>query len=229
MFGGRLRAMLGDQISSRPAGAARWPPPDVPASVEEVYSRPSHGLDQFFTGTSDLQGFPMLDLSGASQANISYITQLGIRLYSDDTMLALETVFGNGPDFLERQSDPELVDRFMSSTLDFPESHFCGALLWDTLQFLKQPLLQDTVDQLHRILMPGAYLFAVFHANERCQDVPRYSFRIHDGKSLVLSTRSERRTAPFLNNRAIEKLFHQFHSVKFFLTRDNLREIIVRR
>ena len=97
MFGGRLRAMLGDQISSRPVGAARSPLPDVPASVEEVYSRPSHGLDQFFTGTSDLQGFPMLDLSGASQANISYITQLGIRLYSDDTMLALETAFGNGP------------------------------------------------------------------------------------------------------------------------------------
>jgi hypothetical protein len=33
---------------------------------------------------------------------------------------------------------------------------------------------------------------------------------------------------PF-NNRAIEKLFHEFGSVKFFLTRDHLREVIVRR
>ena len=144
-------------------------------------------------------------------------------------MRVLETAFGKGPGFLERQSDPELVDRFMSSTLDFPENHFCGALLWDTLQFLTQPLLQDTVDQLYRILMPGAYLFAIFHANERCPDVPLYSFRISDGKSLVLWTRNERRPAHFFNNRAVEKLFHQFHSVKFFLTRDNLREIIVRR
>ena len=27
----------------------------------------------------------------------------------------------------------------------------------------------------------------------------------------------------------IEKLFQRFHSVKFFLTRDNLREVIIRR
>jgi hypothetical protein len=229
MFGERLRAILGDQTSSRSISAAVQARPSVPASTEQMYSRPSHGLDQFFAGTGELQGFPMLDLSGCSQANISFITQLGYRLYSDDTMRVLETSFGKGPGFLERQSDPELVDRFMSSTLDFPEYHFCGALLWDTLQFLTQPLLQDTVDQLYRILMPGAYLFAIFHANERCPDIPLYSFRISDGKSLVLGTRNERRPAHFFNNRAVEKLFHQFHSVKFFLTRDNLREIIVRR
>jgi hypothetical protein len=31
------------------------------------------------------------------------------------------------------------------------------------------------------------------------------------------------------NNRSLEKLFGKFESVKFFLTRDNLREVIVRR
>src|SRR5450759_3323959 len=97
MFGERLRAILGDQTSSRSISAAVQARPSVPASTEQMYSRPSHGLDQFFAGTGELQGFPMLDLSGCSQANISFITQLGYRLYSDDTMRVLETSFGKGP------------------------------------------------------------------------------------------------------------------------------------
>jgi hypothetical protein len=35
--------------------------------------------------------------------------------------------------------------------------------------------------------------------------------------------------AQYFNNRCIEKLFHRFQSVKFFLAKDYLREIIVRR
>jgi hypothetical protein len=178
-----------------------------------------------------LKGFPLLDLAGANQANISFITEMGFRLYSDDTMRVIETAFGRGPDSLQNQSDPERVDRFMSATLDYPDNHFCGALLWDVLQFLAPPLLQDAVDQLYRILMPGAYLFAIFHANERRPEVPLYSYRIADSKSLVLSARNETRPATYFNNRAIEKLFPppRYRYVKFFLTRDNLREIIVRR
>ena len=171
----------------------------------------------------------MLDLAGASQANISFLTDMGFRLYSDDTMRVMEMAFGRGAGSLENQSDPDRVDRFMAATLDYPDSQFCGALLWDVLQYLAQPLLQDAVDQLYRILMPGAYMFAMFHANERCSEVPLYSYRIADAKSLVLSARNETRPANYFNNRAIEKLFHRYRYVKFFLTRDNLREIIVRR
>jgi hypothetical protein len=38
-----------------------------------------------------------------------------------------------------------------------------------------------------------------------------------------------RRPAQLFNNRAIEKLFREAQSLKFFLTRDHLREVIVRR
>ncbi len=231
MFGDRLRAMLGDP-GVRRNGTADQPhrsDPGPASRTEQVYCRPSHALSQFFGSTSELKGFPMLDLAGASQSNISFITEMGFRLYSDDTMRVLESAFGRGADALENQSDPERVNRFMAATLDYPDSQFCGALLWDVLQFLAPPLLQDAVDQLYRILMPGAYMFAIFHANERRPEVPLYSYRIADAKSLVLSARNETRPASFFNNRAIEKLFHRYHYVKFFLTRDNLREIIVRR
>jgi hypothetical protein len=42
-------------------------------------------------------------------------------------------------------------------------------------------------------------------------------------------SRAQRRPAQVFNNRSLEKLFQDFQSVKFFLTRDRLREVIVRR
>ncbi len=47
--------------------------------------------------------------------------------------------------------------------------------------------------------------------------------------ALHLAQREMRRPVQLFNNRAIERLFQQFQSVKFFLARDNLREVIVRR
>jgi hypothetical protein len=38
-----------------------------------------------------------------------------------------------------------------------------------------------------------------------------------------------RRPVQRFNNRGVEKLFQRFQSVKFFLARDNLREVVVRR
>jgi hypothetical protein len=35
--------------------------------------------------------------------------------------------------------------------------------------------------------------------------------------------------AQLFNNRTLEKLFHRFESVKFFLTREHLREVIIKR
>ena len=226
----RWKAKPRDSGGLRTAGeAAARPKPEHPAE-EQIYTRPSNGLQQFFSAVSDFQGFPILDLAGASQANVSAITGLGFSLYSDNVIRSLENAFGSGAECLENQSDPVKVQQFIDSTLDFEPSHFGGALLWDTLQFLSPPLLQDTVDQLHEILMPGGYMLAFFHANERAESVPVYSYRIAaDTKSIVLATRGERRAATYVNNRAIEKLFQKFSSVKFFLTRDHLREVIVRR
>ena len=41
--------------------------------------------------------------------------------------------------------------------------------------------------------------------------------------------RGMRASGQVFNNRNIEKLFANFQSVKFFLTRDRLREVIVKR
>lgn len=192
-------------------------------------TRNSNGLDQFFASIEGSSGLSILDLSGASQANITFITNLGHRLYSDDIVRSLDDAFGGGGDFYENQNDGARADTFLAQTLDFPEQSLDGALVWDTLQFLSGPLLQNAVDRLSRILRPNAYLLAFFTSDEKSPQIPLYSYRIVDSRTLSLAARGQRRPAQFFNNRSIEKLFQKFSSVKFFLTRDSLREIIVRR
>ena len=191
-------------------------------------TRHSHGLDQFCSSLEERPGLSILDLAGANQSTVTFVTGYGHRLYSDDFLFHLDECFGGG-DFFENQSNPVMVSRFLKGALDFPEEHFDGVLVWDTLQFCSAPLLETVMARLHNVLRPGSCLLAVFHAEQRAETIPTYSFRIADHRSILLVPKGNRRPAQAFNNRALERLFQDFQSVKFFLTRDHLREVIVRR
>jgi Methyltransferase domain len=197
-------------------------------STGSVYSRHSSGLEQFFNHIRGETGLRLLDLSGVSQANVGFITSQGCRLYSEDLMQSLDAVFG-GRDFYVNQSSADRVAAFLAQSLTFPDEHFDGALVWDVLEFLAPALLRTVVERLHRTVKPGSYLLAIFHAEERSSAVSTCSYRIGDAKTLLISPRGVRQPAQFFNNRAVEKLFEGFETVKFFLTRDHLREVIVKR
>jgi hypothetical protein len=174
-------------------------------------------------------GLSILDLAAANQNTISFITNYGHRLYSDDILLQLDETFGTGNDFVENQQNPRLLQDFLDKALQFPGQEFDGALVWDTLQFLSAPALSAVVDRLWEILRPGSCVLALFSANEQAQEVPLYSYRMIDPRTIGLNPRGTRKLAQPFNNRGLERLFQKFHSVKFFLTRDHLREVIVRR
>jgi hypothetical protein len=182
----------------------------------------------------------ILDLAPASQATVSFITNYGHKLYSEDFLDQLDESFhpqaleGASANPIENHSNPLLVSRFFASALNFTEDSFDGILAWDTLEYLGPTLLAAVVQKLHRMLRPGAPLFALFHAEALQPDgtpaaVQGYSYRIQDSRNLQLNPRARRPVAQSFNNRSLERIFHEFDSVKFFLTRDNLRELIVRK
>ncbi len=215
-------------VVSRPAldaaGGGRQPP-----GGREIYSRHSNGLEQFFEHIQGESGLNLLDFSGVSQANVGFITNLGCKLYSEDLIQTLDFAFGTGGDFYENQSDPARMDEFLNQNFNYPDGHINGVLLWDVMEFLAPPLLKAATERLRRAVKPGSYLFAMFHAEERAGQLPVYSYRIGDAKTLQLTPRGMRQPAQFFNNRAVENLFLGFESVKFFLSRDSLREVIVKR
>lgn len=224
---GRLRSLLTGSFSGADAHHASISGSNGrPLPAEQ--SRPSNGLDQFFSSIRDRSGLNLLDFAGVNQSNVSYITSMGHRLSSEDFVRSLEKTFGL-KDLVENQANPHLMDQFLQENLGFPYDSFDGALVWDALQFLSPHLLQLTVDRLFDTLRPDSYLLAFFHSDEKLKQIPLYNYRILDQKHLQLQPRGWAPCAQAFNNRGIEKVFHRFKSVKFFLTRDNLREVIVKR
>jgi hypothetical protein len=191
--------------------------------------RQSSGFDQFCVTLRSSENLSILDMSGASQANIGFVTGLGHRISSDDVIGTMQSCFGD--DFLQAQQASSLSQRFLDQTLTFPDASFDGALVWDALQFLTSPVLEETVAQLLRVMRPGGQMLVFFNANEKAKEIPVYNYRIQDQKTLLQiqrpGTGSQR--SQFFNNRHLEKLFQKAASMKFFLTRDHLREVLVRR
>ena len=175
-------------------------------------------------GSEDLS---ILDMSGASQANITFVTGAGHRISSDDLVGTMQQVFGEN--FHEGQQVEEKAKRFLESALTCPEASFDGVMVWDALQFLVSPVLEETVARLLRVVRPGGLILAFFNANDKIGQLPLYSHRIQDAKTIAQVPRGGMQQARHFNNRDLEKLFEQAASIKFFLTRDNLREVIVRR
>lgn len=249
MFSDRLRAILravtGGEVqpaeddSLRPPRPPRDPAPqassDFSVAAMKVsppqpnpQQRNSPALQQFVRSLDTSRDLRLLDLGGANSSNIQFMSQYGSRLYSEDFFATLEDCFGDG-DFYENQRDPARVESFLVQTFSEQRGPFDGALVWDCLQFLRPSLLERTVDHLHRILDPGAYLLAYFYADDKSASIPQYSFRIQDESSLVLTSKGELPPGQPFSNRNIERLFEDFQSVKFFLSRDHVREVLVRR
>jgi 2-polyprenyl-3-methyl-5-hydroxy-6-metoxy-1,4-benzoquinol methylase len=189
-------------------------------------TRPSRGLEEFFTQIRGQAGLTILDLGGATQQNISFITNLGHRIYSENFLQMLNETFGAGE--TEDQSNPGQIEYFLRQTLDYQEGQFDGVLVWDVLEYLSPAMLSAVVDRLRHIVRPKSYMLAFFHADDKLDSVPIYTFRIQEVNTLQVAQRGSHRRAQVFNNRSVENLFGGFDSVKFFLTRERLREIIVK-
>jgi hypothetical protein len=194
---------------------------------ESVTLRQSRALEQFFSYINDQVGLSILDLAGATQENVSFVTDLGHRLYTQDFLRSLDDTFG--PDGVQEQTNARLIDSFLEQNLDFKENTFDGVLIWDVMQYLSPALLNATVQRLHQIVRPRSYLLAFFNADEKTELSPRTTFRLRSSSTVELTQRGMRKQTQNFNNRSLEKLFGEFESVKFFLTREHLREIIVKR
>src|SRR5258708_3784426 len=199
--------------------AANGLPPERILRAEDFVSRHSNGLDQFFSYIKGESGLSILDLAGANQANVSFITNLGHRIYSEDFLRSLR-ISANG------DGEPHL-DAFLKQNLNHAEASFDGVLVWDVLEYLSGPMLAATVERLFRIAKPGSYLLAMFQAQDKALSVPQYSFRIKDSKTLLVADQGTRKPEQIFNNRSLEKLFQNFESLKFFLAHAKRRDVIV--
>ena len=209
-------------------GAAPTPAkPEAKASVAPRTSRRCIGLGEFtrgLKGTEDRK-LSVLDLGPTSPANIAFLTDRNVRAYNEDILRAAQD-----PALYVKQSDGSTVfdtKAFFTDNLAYPDGHFDAVLCWDVADYLPEELVKPVMEALYKLLKPQGLLLALFHTKDAGPNAPYFHYHIVQPDTLELEPGAGFRVQRIFNNRHVENLFRDFASRKFFLGRDNLREVIV--
>jgi len=135
-----------------------------------------------------------------------------------------------GSEYQTKAEDGSLqldLDKFFAENLEYAENQFDAILCWDAPDYLPESLVKPLVGRIHTMLKPGGVLLAFFHTQDTGPESPHYRYDITQPDTLQMESRSSSRMERIFNNRHIENLFKDFASKRFFLGRDNLREVIV--
>lgn len=193
--------------------------------TQQRISRRSTGFQEFIRGIAKTEGQRILDLGPTSPSNISFITGLGHRAYNEDVLLA-----SHDPAMITTDKEGvKSVDipRFLSENLAHERELFDAVLLWDVPDYLDESLVKPVIERIHKVTKPGGLLLGFFHTRDAGPNAPYYRYHIADKDTLELQRGPQFALKRVFNNRHIENLFHDFHSLKFFLGRDNIREVLV--
>jgi SAM-dependent methyltransferase len=218
--------------------------PSVVPQAPAHHTRRSSGLGELAKTFASEDPICVLDLGATSATNIRFFTEHGHRIYSEDLLMAstdptLATVDELGKPTLDSK-------RFLAENLVYPAALFDVVLCWNLPDYLDESLVKPVVGRLWSVIKPGGTLLAFFHTREAGPDAPCYRYHIV-GKDVLemnpIGPSKEVRRGPtgvvhtaigsafrlqrVFNNRHIENLFRDFASIKFFLARDNVREMLV--
>ncbi|MBI3207431.1 MAG: hypothetical protein HYZ37_00840 [Candidatus Solibacter usitatus] len=179
-------------------------------------------MERFFQALAEFPPSSVLDLGGANQANVSFLTNLGHGISPDNVLHYLDRIWHN-PELSASRRREEFFDH----ALNYHAASFNGALVWDTLEFLPEDLLDSFIKQLHILLNPGAPMLILFHGSERESNIQSWTYRIASTSMLQLAPLEVRTRSRYYSNTAIERIFEGFRRVSFFLAHNQIREVLV--
>jgi 2-polyprenyl-3-methyl-5-hydroxy-6-metoxy-1,4-benzoquinol methylase len=218
-----LRKVLTSKAAQTAAAGSQRPPLAGLSSDSPAIARRSHGLGYFCQTLNGDPTLEVLDLGGLSESNVQFLSERGCRIHAVNLLAKFDEYKAKLPG---RRFTANLARDFVTEYLDFEAEQFSAILVWDMLEHLDSEVLYITVPRLAQILRPGGGMLTFFHSQPRGEMVDLYRYDIADAETLHLQSRQTRPLPHTFNNRSLERLFENFHLVKFFLTRDNLREVI---
>lgn len=189
--------------------------------------RHSSGWKELLKHLSTQESLRVLDIGPTSSTNINYITSLGHSIY----MANLVEEAAKPEWVIPAEGDKPAgfnVEGFLQSNLNFSGRMFDVVILWDTADYLPEPLLAPVFARIHEVLQPGGLMLAFFHASA---DAEASFNRYHLTDTEVIEMQRAG-NYPLLNvysNRKIENMLSGFSNFRFFLAKDSLREVIITR
>ena len=191
-------------------------------------SRHSSGWKELLKHLQTSESLRVLDIGPTSSTNINFITGLGHSIYMANLVEdAAKAEWMSVPVV----GEPPVFDvaRFLSSNLNFSGRTFDVVIFWDTLDYLPESLVGPLLTELQQAMRPGGLLLGFFHSKDLTSPSAKSAFyRYHltatDAVEMKLAGNYPLRK--IYNNRQIENLLQGFNSFRFFLAKDNLREVI---
>ena len=218
-------------------GSSNEPKSSTPQGrVQARSSRRSSGLGELTRALAGREGLCVLDIGATSPDNIQHFTELGYKVYSEDVLLSSKE-----QQYCVADADgKQVVDekQFLSDNLNYGAQTFDAVLCWDMADYMDEGLVKPVVARLWSVLKPGGLVLAFFHTKDAGPDAPFYRYHIAGTDNLELQllngagrngNRDGLRLQRVFNNRHIENLFRDYANIKFFLARDNVREVLVKR
>ena len=208
----------------------------APAAPQKL-TRRSSGMGEVSRLLNSQEALCVLDMGATSASNIRFFTGKGHKNYSEDLLRS-------SLDPTLRITDSEgksVVDskKFLDENVVYPNAQFDVVLCWNLPDYMEENLVKPTIDRLWSVMKPGGLLLAFFHTRDAGPDSVCYRYHVTDSDMLEMqevkfappgrpaSEKQSPRLQRVFNNRHIENLFRDFSSIKFFLSRDSIREVLV--
>ncbi len=186
--------------------------------------RHSSGWDALRKHIQEQEGLRVLDIGPTSSTNINLLTAMGHSVYMAD--LAMEA---QKPMWMVQEEEGQqsfAAGPFLEENLQLNGRKFDVVLFWDTADYLPPGLLGPLVQKLHESTDPGSRILAFSHIKPE-GTFNRYHLR--DEASVDVQPAGDMVIRSTFTNRQTEQMFSQFSDIRFFLAKDNLREILVTR
>jgi len=206
----------------------------LPREAGPRTQRHSGGFKEFMRSLASRDDLSVLDLGTTSAGNISLLTGRGYSVRTEDLLGA-----ASDPDLLVSAEDGTKtvdIDKFFKENLLFRGQVFDAVFFWDIADYLPEPLVKPVIEKICCAMKPGGMLLAFFHTKDAGPNAPYSRYHIIGDDALELQPMMVRngsggsslvKLQRVFNNRHIENLFRDYSSLKFFLARDNIREVLV--
>ena len=102
-------------------------------------------------------------------------------------------------------------------------------ILWDTADFLPAALLPAVIQRVQDVLQEGGLMLAFFHTKKDGSDTGFSRYHLTETEAVEMQRAGNFPILQVYNNRQIENMLSGFSSYRFFLAKDNLREVIITR
>jgi 2-polyprenyl-3-methyl-5-hydroxy-6-metoxy-1,4-benzoquinol methylase len=206
---------VADRTCSKPLSSPRHP------------TFPTKIIKDFIDGIAKKPDPIVLDVGSVIGSNIEYFLNFGIKIYMEDLLAAYAK-----PQYSVLVDDKLTFDeeRFFAENLSYKENYFDGLICWDVLDYLDAKFAKKFIAQISAKMKPGSLVLGFFHTHKVTGPDSTHKYRLVNESTLEYLP-LERKMEPkkVYPSREINQLFSGYQSQRFYLLKNNLLEVMLRK